>query len=358
LNPNKTTMTKHAGRRVARVALVASVAAALSLPILTQHLRAQDSAKTAPAAAGAGAPGGAKPLTASPKVDPKTVIASAGEVQVTAGEFDSFLQGLPPQQQAQVLGSAEGRKQLADHLVKMKAMTREAEKRKLDQDPKVKEQIEQVQAQLKAQMESARQNVLVQNLVQSLQGDEAGDKKFFEEHPESFGKVTARHILVSTRGSGQPGDTKPALTDEQAKKKADDIRARLVKGEDFAAIAKAESDDPGSKNTGGEYTFGRGEMVPAFEETAFGMKEKEISQPVKTQFGYHVIQLQKRLPGTYEEAKNTIPRHRLEAFVKSLVPGEVKFNDAFINAAAAPAPAGNPAGPEGAGAPPAPAAGK
>ena len=148
----------------------------------------------------------------------------------------------------------------------MKALVREAERTKLDQDPKVKEQLDSVEKQIKAQLEAARKQVLIQAMVAGMQADEATDKKYFEEHPEQFGQIQARHILVSTR-SDDPA--KPALTDEQAKKKANDIRARLVKGEDFAAMVKKESDDAFSKDTGGEYKFGKGKMVPAFEQAAF-----------------------------------------------------------------------------------------
>lgn len=334
--------------RVARYALVAAVAAALSLPLVSQHLRAQDErapgSPPPPPPAGAAAPK-AKPVTAAPKVDPATVVASAGDVKVTAGEFEAFLAGLQPQQQQQITGDPEGKRQLADHLLRMKAMAREAEKRKLDQDPKVKEQIDTVTKALEAQKANARQQVLVQALVMGMQGDEASDKKFFQENLDKFGKVQARHILVSTRGSNDASNPKEALTDAAAKKKADDIRARLVKGEDFAKIAAAESDDPGSKDKGGEYTFGRGEMVPAFEQAAFGMKDNEISQPIKTPFGYHVIQTLKRLPGSFEESRETIVPQRIEAMVKQVLGGEPTFNESYLGGTPAAAPAAAPKAP-------------
>jgi peptidyl-prolyl cis-trans isomerase C len=304
---------------VVRTTSLVAVVMALSLMMTSGSLFAEEAPATKAAAA---------------KTDPATVIASAGKVQVTAGDFEEFLAGLPPQQQAQIAADAEGRRQVADHLVKMKAILTEAESRKLDADPKVK-----------AQIDDARRRVLIQALLASMQGDEAADKKYFEEHKEELGKVKARHILVSTKGSNDPANAKPKLTDEEAKKKADGIRARLAKGEDFAAIAKTESDDPGSKETGGEYTFGRGMMVPEFEDVAFSLKENEISQPVKTEHGYHVIQLQQRIAGTYEEAKAQIPRQRVESLIKELTGGEkTKFNEEFLGAgappvAAAPAPA-------------------
>lgn len=71
-------------------------------------------------------------------------------------------------------------------------------------------------------------------------------------------------------------------------------RARA--GEDFAKLAKEYSDDPGSKDTGGEYTFARGKMVPEFEAAAFSLNTNQVSDIVQTQFGYHIIKLYEKLP--------------------------------------------------------------
>jgi hypothetical protein len=182
---NPTTNKKN---RAARYGLVAAVAAALTVPLVSQHLRAQDD-PTKPAAGGrppAGAAAAADrpkalPLTATPAVDPSTVIASAGDVKVTAGDFEAFISGMPPQQQAQVGGSPEGKRQMAEQLLKLKALAAEAERRKLGDDPKVKKQLDAIRSQ-----------VLVQALVGTMQGDEAGDKQYFESHPEQFGRVQAR----------------------------------------------------------------------------------------------------------------------------------------------------------------------
>ena len=208
------------------------------------------------------------------------------------------------------------RKPVAEDILRMKALAREAERRKVDQDPRVL-----------AQLNAVRQRVLAGAIMQTM--DEAGDKKYFDEHPDEFGQVKARHVLISTRND--PSNPKPALSDAEAKKKADEIRARLVKGEDFAKIVSTESDDPGSKNTGGEYTFPRGRMVPAFEQAAFALKINEISQPVKTPFGYHVIQLLQRLPGKFEESRQFVRQHRLEALAKELTGGaQPTFNESYF----------------------------
>jgi parvulin-like peptidyl-prolyl isomerase len=72
------------------------------------------------------------------------------------------------------------------------------------------------------------------------------------------------------------------------------LRVRLKKGEDFTELVRAESDDKG--NDGNLGTFGRGRMVPEFEQAAYALKPGELSEPVKTQFGWHLIQLHERVP--------------------------------------------------------------
>jgi peptidyl-prolyl cis-trans isomerase C len=99
------------------------------------------------------------------------------------------------------------------------------------------------------------------------------------------------------------------IGEEEALTKIKAIRERLVKGEDFAAVAKAESDDTGSGAQGGDLgTFGHGRMVPVFEESAFTLPIGEISQPVKSQFGWHLIQVQDRPLKDFAEVKPEIDK--------------------------------------------------
>lgn len=92
-----------------------------------------------------------------------------------------------------------------------------------------------------------------------------------------------RHILIAEK----KGDD---VDFAASKAEADRIYAALRNGADFAALAKAESDDPGSKDQGGKLTIRRGETVPPFDKTAFALERGELSRPVKTTFGYHVIE--------------------------------------------------------------------
>jgi peptidyl-prolyl cis-trans isomerase C len=122
-------------------------------------------------------------------------------------------------------------------------------------------------------------------------------KKFYDENPARFEEpemVRASHILLSTLDSAR----QPLSDDKKAakRKQAEDLLKRARAGEDFAKLAREFSEDPGSKEKGGEYTFPRGAMVPEFESAAFSLNTNQISDIVTTQFGYHIIKLSEKIP--------------------------------------------------------------
>jgi parvulin-like peptidyl-prolyl isomerase len=100
-------------------------------------------------------------------------------------------------------------------------------------------------------------------------------EKYYEKNKEQYSQQESRdvrHILVKT------------------KKQADELYAQLEDGADFAALAKKFSEDTGSKANGGKLTISKGQTVAPFDKEAFALKKNEISKPVKTEFGYHIIQ--------------------------------------------------------------------
>lgn len=119
------------------------------------------------------------------------------------------------------------------------------------------------------------------------EGAEAKVKGYYESHKESFSspeQVKVRHILIRTN----PNDP---VSDQAALKKIEDL-AKRANSKNFAQLAKEHSEDPGSKDNGGLIDFfSRGRMVPEFEEAAFSLAPNEISKPIKTSFGYHLILL-------------------------------------------------------------------
>lgn len=104
-----------------------------------------------------------------------------------------------------------------------------------------------------------------------------------------------RHILIAEKVDPKcnNGPTATQLCEvdfEASKAKADEVYAQLKGGADFAALAKQISADPGSKNSGGKLTISRGQTVPEFDKVSFDLKTGELSKPVKTTYGYHVIE--------------------------------------------------------------------
>jgi peptidyl-prolyl cis-trans isomerase C len=136
-------------------------------------------------------------------------------------------------------------------------------------------------------------------------------QKFYDENPKRFEQpetVRAAHILLATRNL----DTNADLTPEQQKAQFDLANALLKRaraGEDFGKLAKDFSQDPGSKERGGEYVFPRGQMAMEFETAAFGMRPGQISDVVTTKFGHHIIKVLERNPAKkaeFEKVKDRI----------------------------------------------------
>ena len=115
-------------------------------------------------------------------------------------------------------------------------------------------------------------------------------------------EVEARHILIGTRDADEARKA-------EAKTKAEGLRKQLVEGADFAALAAANSDCPSKADGGSLGSFGRGRMVPAFEQAAFALATNAMSEVVETPFGYHIIQVTGRTGGgktSLEEAHDQI----------------------------------------------------
>ena len=139
---------------------------------------------------------------------------------------------------------------------------------------------------------------------------EAEAQKYYEQNKDQF-KVAeqyqVRHILISS-GADAEGNVKHS--DAEAEKLAVQTLVEIKSGKDFATLAKERSEDPGSKDNGGLYTFKKGDAVPEFEKAALALKPDEFTkEPVKTQFGYHIIKMEKVMPAkeqSFAEVKDQI----------------------------------------------------
>ena len=168
---------------------------------------------------------------------------------------------------------------------------------------------------VKQAMEAAKRKIMVEAFIENKTSDlvsEAAIKDAYDaavEESKDEEEVKARHILVEDEAT------------------AKDIKAKLEKGESFDELAKEYSTDPGSKARGGDLGwFSDGQMVPAFSEAAFKLKKDEVSEPVKSQFGWHVIKVEDRrskqvptLSQMRPKLKAQLQEDALNAYVKELL---------------------------------------
>jgi len=285
----------------------------------------------------------AAPATAQTVSDP--VIVSAGEIAIHQKEFENAIKTLPAEYQSYAMGP--GKKQFADDYLRMKLLAAKGMKEGLANDPEVVNQLSLLRENLVANAEIAR-------LEKSIKVSDEDLKKAYDANVKDYEQVTARHILIAFKGSpaAQPG--KKELTEEEAKAKAEDLRKQIVAGADFAELAKKESDDTGSGSRGGDLgAFGPNQMVPEFEQAAFAAKVGEVTPVVRTQYGYHVIKVEKHDSTPFDQVKATLERaeakKRLQDQLDALK-AEAKpvYNDTYFAvpaappAAAAEAPASSP----------------
>jgi peptidyl-prolyl cis-trans isomerase C len=170
--------------------------------------------------------------------------------------------------------------------------------------------LQELHAEMKKEI--AIQNLIEKEIIPSIAVTEEEKKKFFEDNAARMTRplqFRAAHILI---GVGEnPTPEKKA----EAQKKATAIHGMLEAGQDFADLARRNSDDPGSKDNGGELPWmSQGQTVPPFEAAALALSPGQLSGVVETQFGFHIIRLlEKREAGamSYEEAAG-----RIDEFLK------------------------------------------
>lgn len=155
-------------------------------------------------------------------------------------------------------------------------------------------------------------NYIQQKIASTVSVTEDESRKFYEQNLDKFKQpesVRASHILIGLDQKASDNDKK------KANSKALELRKKLAEGADFATLAKENSTCPSSQKGGDLGYFGKGQMVPSFEQAAFALKPGEISDVVETQFGYHIIKVldsKKASTVDFKEVKN-----RIEDYLKN-----------------------------------------
>jgi peptidyl-prolyl cis-trans isomerase C len=212
---------------------------------------------------------------AAAKVPQGEVVARYGDGTLSAEDLVVELQRLPQRSRAQM--DAEARKRFVENYVLNDLLYREGLREGLGND-----------ADIERQVTDLRRRLVVQRVVRKLQDlapvTDEQVQAYYDANGDRYSTTTikARHILVKDEA------------------KAKELQEQLKKSpEQFADLAKANSVDTASARKGGDLGFfGRGRMVPEFEAVAFTLKTPgEISEVVKTPYGYHIIQLEERRDG-------------------------------------------------------------
>ena len=216
------------------------------------------------------------------------ILAAVGGQNITDADVEQFLAQLGPRGEA--YRSPEGRAAVLEELINRKLFYMEATRNLFEAEPAFK-------AQLKQAKESLLTGYAMEKALSSVKVKEEEITAFYEANKDKMSggeTVNASHILVET--------------EEQA----NTVRAEIESGAlSFEEAAAKYSSCPSKEQGGNLGDFGRGQMVPEFEEAAFAMEEGTVSAPVKTQFGYHLIRLNSRKAA--EIASLSAVRDQIEA---------------------------------------------
>ena len=154
---------------------------------------------------------------------------------------------------------------------------------------------------------------------------------YFNTHKSEYStpdQARSRHILIKVDAGAD------AKTDAAAKAKAEDLLKQIKGGADFADLARKNSDDPGSKDSGGELPFAqRGTMVPEFDKAIFSQKIGD-TEIVKSQFGYHIVQVEERKPAHQEDISEVLPTIQATLIRQKSAAGEENYANALAAEAA------------------------
>jgi parvulin-like peptidyl-prolyl isomerase len=276
------------------------------------------------------------------KVEPDTVVLTIGNQSLTRAQFEVLLGALA--QNGHPAATPAQKRQVAEQFSELETMAQEARKRKLDESAEVKQM-------MAIQGDSYLANALAKRISDDTHFTELDLRSYYDTHKSEFEEAQGSHILIRFKGSSVPlKPNEKDLTDEEALAKAQDLRKKIVAGGDFAALAKAESDDAGSAAKGGDLgTFRHGQMVGPFDQAAFSLPVGEVSEPVKTAFGYHIIKINSRTSKPFDTAKAQIekdlkPKMAKEAVDQVKAHTPVTLNDAYFGPESAAKPT-TPAGP-------------
>lgn len=229
------------------------------------------------------------------------ILATVNGKSITENDLNMAMARFPQENQA-FFATEQGKAQLLEQLISFELVYKYAEEQNLTETEEYKSQLELLKKDLLIQAG-------VKNILDTVTVTDEEVKAFYESNPDMFKgqeSVRAKHILVDSE------------------EKAKDVKAAIDGGLSFEEAAKENSSCPSSSQGGDLGAFTRGRMVPEFEDAAFALAIGEVSEPVKTQFGYHLIKVEEKtaeVVKSFDEVKDQLQVNLLSQ----------KQNGAYIN---------------------------
>lgn len=206
------------------------------------------------------------------------ILAIVAGQEITENDLREIMTRYPAEQQG-MFQSEQGRKQLLEQMVGFELLNKFGKENNYDQLEEYKYQMEKIEKDVLTQ-------VVMNKVLSEITVTDDEVKKYYEDNKEAFEQpatVSAKHILVETEA-------------EAAK-----IKEEISGGLSFEDAARKYSSCPSNEQGGNLGQFSKGMMVPEFEKVAFELAIGEVSDPVQTQFGYHLIQVDSKVDGSVKE---------------------------------------------------------
>lgn len=309
--------------------------------------------------------------------DDSKVIATYKDGEISQSEFDKFL-GVntvmdSTGQVAQMLASEELKSYIQEQFIQQLAVwkvldTKTTDENRKEGDKKAEElqkQINDMDKDSKTAFESAIKEAkitvddlkkyvgmtygIVHQMEQSV--TDADVQKVYDDNVKTnknyYDVVNVRHILIATKETDSSGESKEKRTKEEALKLANEVKGKLDAGGDFAALAKEYTEDPGSKETGGLYEnqqIGTSTFVAPFLKAMTEQEVGKVSDPIETDFGYHIIKVDSRKTLALADEKEAIRSNKAQEKLSDFVQNDFKsYNFKSLLPQPSAAPAASPA---------------
>jgi len=239
------------------------------------------------------------------------ILGKTSDFVLREADLDRILAGQPPAVLKRIQDAPQQRVAIVREILIKKAVVARAKKERFDKKPEIKEQLSYVFDDF------ISREYLAKVVTAGVTVAEDELKKYYREHEKDFllpEQITVRHILIAAPKEATPQER------EQARGKAETILQRLNKGEDFAKLAKENSEDPISAPKGGELspiTLGKTNSEE-FEKAAFALKPGELSGIVTSSYGFHIIKLEQR------QEKRTAPFEEAREYISNKLKSELE----------------------------------